>query len=310
MGTPQKSQNRGAALCRLVLGCSACFAVLPAKAVAQDSYATIRNNYGGAGLIDMPSARMAPDGELGVSASFMKNIQHYNLTFQALPWLETSFKYSGLQHFDPTFPVLYDRSFGVKVRLFKEGDVMPALAIGINDLIGTGVYASEYLVASKQFGPLDTSIGMGWGRMATAPDRARNPLSLISSSFDNTQENQVGQFGLGRLFRGREIAFFGGAVWHTPIDNLSLIAEYSSDEYTRERAAGSFVPRSQVNLGIAYQPFDGLSVGLNWLYGRGPGLNVALQMDPTKDAFPNGCNRTCRPCMCARPKNSRPHSRA
>ena len=61
---------------------------------------------------------MAPDGELSAGASFLQNNQHYNLGFQILPWLEGSFRYSGLQHFNPDYPVYYDRAFGVKVRLW------------------------------------------------------------------------------------------------------------------------------------------------------------------------------------------------
>ncbi len=44
---------------------------------------------------------------------------------------------------------------------------MPAIALGINDAAGTGVYSGEYVVASKQFGALDTTLGMGWGRLGS-----------------------------------------------------------------------------------------------------------------------------------------------
>jgi len=61
--------------------------------------------FGARGVIATPSARMAPDGELSVGAGFLQNNQHYNLGFQVLPWLEASFRYSGLQHFDPDYKV-------------------------------------------------------------------------------------------------------------------------------------------------------------------------------------------------------------
>jgi hypothetical protein len=286
--TPGKSLRRCAtgSLGGLLLGAAACAALLPAAARAEPSSAQPRNNFGSVGLIEMPSARMAPDGELGVGGSYFENTQHYNLTFQALPWLETAFKYSGLQHFDRDFPVFYDRSFGIKARLWNEGDILPSVAVGINDLIGTGVYSGEYVVATKQFGPVDATLGMGWGRLATA-NTIKNPLRLVSSIFDNRVNDTtgVGQFTTGRYFRGPNAGIFGGAVWHTPIDNLSLVAEYSSDSYTLERARGTFTPRGQYNLGLSYQAFDSLSVGLNWLYGRSIGFNLALQMDPTKDVY-------------------------
>ena len=60
---------------------------------------------------------------------------------------------------------------------------MPAVAVGIDDIIGTGVYNGEYVVASKRFGAIDTSLGMGWGRRAGTRE-LRNPIALVVKSFD------------------------------------------------------------------------------------------------------------------------------
>src|SRR5690242_10151979 len=68
-----------------------------------------RTNMGAVGLIEMPSARMAPDGELSMGASYFQSNQRYNLGFQILPWLEGSFRYSGVQHFNASYPVYWDR---------------------------------------------------------------------------------------------------------------------------------------------------------------------------------------------------------
>ena len=271
---------------QLLLGCTVAICVIPTPASSQETVATPRDYFGGIGLIDMPSARMAPDGQLSAGGSFFENTQRYNLGFQALPWMETSFRYSGFQHFDPSFPVFYDRSFAVKARLWNETDLIPAVAIGSNDLIGTGVYSGEYLVASKQFGDVDVTVGMGWGRLGTA-NTIRNPLTLISSYFDKRTNTTtgVGQFTLGDYFRG-PAGIFGGAVWQTPIENLSLIAEYSSDAYVLESARGNFSPRSQLNLGLSYHAFDELTFGVDWLYGRSFGFNASVELDPTRDVYP------------------------
>jgi len=101
---------------------------LSERAAAQ-SFDAPTTLFGTRGVIATPSARMAPDGELSVGAGFLENNQHYNLGFQALPWLEASFRYSGLQHFDPTYKVYFDRAFGLKARLWNEGDWMPAVAL-------------------------------------------------------------------------------------------------------------------------------------------------------------------------------------
>jgi hypothetical protein len=256
-------------------------------AVAQEGSSDPINLFGGRGVIATPSARMAPDGQLSVGASFLKNNQHYDLTFQALPWLETTFRYSGLQHFQPDYPVYYDRAFGVKARLWDESDVFPAVAVGIDDIIGTGVYNGEYLVASKRFGAVDTSLGLGWGRHA-GTDLLRNPVALVFPSFNNRQSffGQAGGADFKAFFHGRKVGVFGGVVWHTPIDGLSLQVEYDSDTYAQEKSFGNFSPRSQINYGLSYDLTDQTKLALNWLYGTSLGGGFMLQLDPVHPQYP------------------------
>jgi hypothetical protein len=46
-----------------------------------DDIPTIRSISGSAGLIDMPIARMAPDGQPSIGTSFCENTQPYNFGF-------------------------------------------------------------------------------------------------------------------------------------------------------------------------------------------------------------------------------------
>ncbi len=268
--------------CRSV--CAALFLATPA--LAQDDTGPT-NMFGSRGLIGAPSARMAPDGELSVGASFMKNNQHYNLGFQILPWLEGSFRYSGLQNFYPGYPVYYDRAFGFKARLWDETTLMPAVAVGIEDIVGTGVYTGEYLVASKRFGDVDTSLGIGWGRRAET-NLFKNPLSVVFPSFANRVSffGQAGQADFKAFFRGPKVGLFGGAVWHTPLDGLALSVEYDSDTYAQEKSFGSFSPRSQVNYGATYDFSSQTQASLYWLYGTTIGGGFALRLDPTRPQYP------------------------
>src|SRR5450631_2418083 len=52
------------------------------------------SNYGGAGLLDMRTARFFPDGYLTLSTSFTQPDDRYAITFQALPWAEFTFRYA------------------------------------------------------------------------------------------------------------------------------------------------------------------------------------------------------------------------
>jgi hypothetical protein len=282
--SPPTGASRGLAGLRRLLCLCAFFAAAPAPAWADDPLP--RNIFGTPGLIDTPSARMAPDGELSIGASFFTNNQHYTASFQALPWLETSFRYSGLQHYYGGFDSYYDRSFALKARLWNETDTLPAVAIGVNDTVGTGVYAGEYLVASKRFGTLDANLGLGWGRLGSTA-LFRNPLTLISHSFESRGEiSGAGNPFLGQLFHGPSAALFGGVAWQTPVTGLSLLAEYSSDRYEAESRTGNFVPRNQFNLGVLYRPWDALQLGLDWFHGSGIVGSVNLIMDPVHQQYP------------------------
>ena len=103
----------------------------------------LASDLGTTGLIDTPTARMRPDGEFSLSISSQSSVDIYAMNFQATPWLETTFRYSA---FDFN---LFDRSYEVKARLLSEGQYLPEVAVGLRDVLGTGVFSSEYLVANK-----------------------------------------------------------------------------------------------------------------------------------------------------------------
>ncbi len=240
-----------------------------------------RNLYGEYGLIDMPSARMAPDGQIALTFSAMKNTQRYGFTFQALPWLEGAFRYSHLAGFNGHD--YYDRSFGFKLRLFEEGALMPELAVGIRDIVGTGIYGGEYIVASKRlFRDVEVTAGMGWGRLGSS-GALPNPVGAVFSSFkDRRQPDSTGQFEFDQLFRGEDVGLFGGVIWQTPIRNLSFIAEYSSDRYLPETGSRLLDQRTPFSFGMSYRLFNHFTLGASYLYGDTVAISVSIDADPTK----------------------------
>jgi hypothetical protein len=52
------------------------------------------SDFGSVGLIKVPTARMAADGELRATISREDVADIYNITYQATPWLEATFRYS------------------------------------------------------------------------------------------------------------------------------------------------------------------------------------------------------------------------
>lgn len=192
------------------------------------------------GLFDIPTARMRPDGEFSARISKQPLVDIYSLSYQATPWLETSFRYSA-------FPAIgfYDRSYEVKLRLLKESVLLPEVSAGIRDLLGTGAFGAEYLVASKSYGDWDLSIGLGWGRFS---DRSTfsNPLSQLSDRFTqrDTDTGVGGNVQFGSFFSGPDVGLFGGVAYKVPGSSVRLLGEYSSDAYETEKAFGIPVENS------------------------------------------------------------------
>ena len=260
------------------------------SAIAADDPSEPRTTFGTLGLVEMPSARMAPDGELSAGASYFLDTQRYDLDFQALPWLEVSLRYSGLRNFEPAAPAFYevywDRSFAAKARLFQETSWSPEITVGVNDLIGTGVYSGEYLVATKRLGDFDATMGLGWGRLA-GTENLPNPLGSLAPSFKTRLGLAVaGGTDFNTLFRGPKSGLFGGVTWHTPVSGLSLSAEYSSDNYQLETDLHQFSPLQQFNYGVSYQLTDSIALGLDWLYGRSIGGSITFATSPTTSQYP------------------------
>jgi hypothetical protein len=245
-----------------------------------------RTTFGEVGILEMPTSRMAPDGEFSFGASLLKDTQRYDLGFQALPWFEATFRYSIINNFQPHF-TLDDRSFSAKIRLSNEDEYLPEVSMGIRDLLGTGVYGAEYFVASKQIGDFDVSAGLGWGRLASN-GTFQNPFALLIPSFRTRQgfSGQGGVINFGEFFHGPDMGLFGGVIWRTPIDGLDALVEYSSDNYTQERSGGGLNARMPVNFGLAYEAWDGVAIEGAWLYGTSYGLVLNVETDPTKRSFP------------------------
>jgi len=251
---------------RLIIFLSTIFSVSLANHAQADIFAIptlkpapIHSQYGGVGLIKTRTARMAPDSTLATSISWNDQQQRYGLTFQAAPWLETTFGYSGFEITagNDTF----DRQFDIKVRLWEEELYLPEVAVGLQDFLGTGLFAGEYVVASKRIGPLDLSFGVGWGRLGSRRD-VSNPLAEISQRFSARDDvNRGGGQVNFNFFSGEDVGFFGGISYQTPIEGLQLIAEYDSDDNSVVQDRND----NPLNFGLVYNVSPGIQLTGSYL---------------------------------------------
>jgi hypothetical protein len=241
------------------------------------------SDFGGAGLLQTPTARMAGEGEISLTASRTSPYSRYNVTLQPLPWLEGIFRYvevanrrygsqslSGSQSYK-------DKSIDVKLRFLDESHYLPALSVGMRDIGGTGLFSGEYVVANKRFGPVDVSAGLGWGYVGNRGNIA-NPLAQLDDRFRTRPGRETrtgGEFNSNAYFRG-PMALFGGISWQTPWKPLVVKVEYDGNDYRHEPQDNNQPTRSAINVGAVYRASEVVDLSLALERGRAVMLGITL----------------------------------
>ncbi|MFC0410834.1 YjbH domain-containing protein [Roseomonas elaeocarpi] len=267
--------------------------LLPCRVVAEE-VAPTGSNFGGVGLIETRNARFREDGVIDAGASLRRDRRFYFLSFQALPFLETTFRTTDRLNGTTGSGRTTDRALDLKLRLLPESDDLPALAIGLQDMIGTGLYGGEYVVASKRWHGFDLSLGLGWGRLGTADDFG-NPLDAVSDRF-RTRRRAVGNGGTLRtdFFRGDQVAVFGGVEYSLPpvvtplgvVEGLRAKLEWSGDDLRDERGGYPAQTdnlrgraRSRLNAGLSWSN-GSVDAGLSFVHGTDALFRLSFQLNP------------------------------
>ncbi|ETX12568.1 WbfB protein [Marinomonas ushuaiensis DSM 15871] len=256
-----------------------------------------QSDFGGVGLIQMPSGRMAKEGTFSFSAIENQEYQFYAISLQLLPWLETSIRYTQVED------VLYnpskafsgdtkytDKGIDTKVRLLKESFWLPNVSVGLRDLGGTGLFDGEYLVASKRFGDFDFTLGLGWGYLGTRGN-VSNPLCTYSDEYCSRSSEYSGNGGeidYNRWFTGPS-SLFGGVEYQTPFQPLRLKLEYDGNDYSsdfpviRPEANIDMTPKTPWNIGAIYSFNDSANIRLS--YERGTTISLGFTLSTNFDSL-------------------------
>lgn len=268
---------------RLARFAAAAFSVsLGLSSFAQAQGTTSLNTFGMPGLIDMPTAESMDDADLASSLAVTEDQSRVTLSFQITPRLTGAFRYSRINNFPGYNGALFDRSFDLQYRIVDEGRIRPALAVGLRDFAGTGIFSSEYVVASKTVGPgLLVSGGIGWGALGTYGG-FDNPLGAISDAFDRRPgfDGLGGEPNADNWFRG-PAALFAGVRWQVN-DKWTLSAEYSSDDQSRQQTGNGDGLQSPFNFGLQYRLNSGTVLGAQLLHGEAVGVSAHLRFNPRK----------------------------
>jgi hypothetical protein len=171
-----------------------------------------------------------------------------------------------------------DKGFNFKLRI-KEEDSLPAIAVGFNDIAGTGLFGSEYIVSSYGVKNLDFHFGIGWGSLNNISGNYKNPLGYIYDDFNFRPSEVVstgGQFELSKYFSGRVSPFYGLSYAHG--DNLIFKFEKDSTytEPTNSDSSNFIIdyiePKSDFNFGFDYKINQNFTIGV--FYERGNFLSA------------------------------------
>lgn len=261
---------------------------LPLLAAASDTKRITAGNFGLPGIIDLPTARRFPEGELAITQQLHKSLARSGISFQALPRVSLSFHYTGhgINGDEAYGRINHDRSFDAHFFILDEAKYLPAISVGLRDFIGTGWYSSEYIVGTKLIGSLELTAGLGFGRLAER-NAISNPLGALSSRFDQRDSNNFGYGGtLGTInwFKGEAAPFYG--IQYHISEKLTVSSEYTPDTMWKE---SSYLDvNSPWNFEASYQLNDYVNLSAQYLHGSQVSLTGQVSVNPSRPPFLGG----------------------
>lgn len=257
--------------------------MLGGTAYGFDSPFNSPSNYGVSGLMAIPNARVMKKHRYRVGASFVYPYWRFFGTFTPLKGLEINGLITdivGVKGFNQNnkYGNYKDKDIDFKYQIYPEGKWTPAVAIGGNDLIGTRLYASQYLVFSKQIWPFDFTVGLGNGRYG------KKQLGRSKSKFEFEMAHHPYQWLKdSKLFWGIEFA---------PSDEYSFMIEYNPTDFhkqTKDPATRKYFKhpvKSHYNFGFRWKPKKWMELDLSYQRGKRIAANISMNFNIGKPFIP------------------------
>lgn len=175
-----------------------------------------------------------------------------------------------------------DKTIDIKYKLLSEDKYMPAIALGIMDPQGTRIYASQYVVLSKQIYPFDFSVGFGNGRFGKKPLPGIGEKIKIEMLTDTRNWINDSQFFWGIQF--------------APSEKYALMAEFNPIQYdkqnldpARRKYFDAPIPLNY-NFGLRLKPFEDFAkeseIAMSFQRGHMFGINFSVPFEIGKPFIP------------------------
>jgi hypothetical protein len=255
-------------------------AILAATAALPQTELTY-NRFGMPGLIETPSALSPAEGTLAGSLGFQETGYRATFSYQLTDRLTLAARYgiTDLYGAAPgdTISGRFDRGFDLHYRLLDQGDMLPALAIGLRDFMTPGRFGAEYIVATRSIGDdLTVTAGIGWGGLAMRNGFA-HPIAGLADRPQFTESDPDGQLASDQWFRG-DAAFFGGLSYRIN-DRWGVVAEYAPVDYPVEPFGPAVDAGIPYNIGLTYQRGPNVQLSVASLYGRDIGVSGTFTLN-------------------------------
>ena len=238
------------------------------------------NSVSQTGLIHLPSAEIQELGTIGVTVGNSSINQFISINATPFRWLEASFYYhrpKNTIYSSNTVGKYLDKGFNLKLYLLEYRNLN--LAIGLDDIAGSGFLTKEYVVGTYIKNNLKVTFGVGTGKLSddnpyTTPIKSFNNRP---SSIFNDETNRGGEIDFNSFFKG-PIGLFGGVEYtFKKYPNISLKIENNPYDYNRFLAGGretikfieQRIKKKDFNFGISYKFKNNFSLSVSQLKGNG-----------------------------------------
>lgn len=235
----------------------------------------------GIGGIMTPSARFANEGVIALNISEYAPLNKLNLIAYPFNWLEASVHYTDInvRRYYPGSKQSYkDKGFSFKIKIIDENAFFPTFSIGFEDIAGTSIFKSEYIVGTKKYGNFDISVGLGFGDFGS-----RGTIE----NFFRKGDRQKWDFSTGGeintdFFKGKS-SIFANAIYSIPKFRSRLKIEYDGnsyrDNYDLIPGFARYEPKSRYNFGVETKLSNNFSIGINFIKGNEIAVNFLSKIN-------------------------------
>lgn len=239
--------------CILCPLCSVVILLFSSPALAWDRPFDRSANWGGTGLMEIPTARILEDGVIRLNLAQALPLRWFTAGMGIYPGMEFSGRLTELTNVPVDFPgqsTFRDKAFDLKYQVIPETKWLPAVALGSHDLFGTRLFEAQYIVFNRQIYPFDFTLGYGRKRLD-------------------------GPFG------GVEFALH---------PRVHLLAEYNPIDYEKGgRAPARAIPEGAewpVNFGLRCRILPTVDLGVSFQRGDTFGAALTFQSELGKPVLP------------------------